>query len=135
MKRAIHHMAVVRYFLDGRPWDVVQVIEPAWEEVEHAIRRMDNVSLPLVQLNPTADEENEDVFNVLGGDGRWALFQIMGSWHFENPEGGEEEVTLWESDQGYSCKARNILTDIEAVLRITRQFYRTGSYEGLSEVG
>lgn len=93
---------------------------------------MDNVCLPLVQLNPTGDEEDENTFNVIGGDGRWAMFQIMGEWHYENPTGGEGEALLWESGQGYACRERNVLTDVEAVLRIARKFYETSDYAELN---
>ena len=131
MTRAIHHLSVIRCFSDGRPMDVVQVMSPAWEELEYAIRRMDNDSLPLVQLNPTADEDNPDVFNVLGGAGRWTLFQMMGAWRYVDPAGGAEEVTLWEQGQAFRCHGRNVLTNVESVLTIVRKFYETASYQEL----
>ncbi len=131
MVRAVHHLSVIRSFRDGRPLDVVQVMSPAWTEVEYAIRRMDNDCLPLAQLNPTADEEDENIFNVIGGAGRWALFQMMGKWRYEDPSGGLGEVRLWETGQAYRCQERHVLTEVEAVLAIVRTFYQTGEYEGL----
>ena len=74
------------------------------------------------------------MFNVCGGAGRWALFHIMGDWQYVDPNKGDGEVRLWESDQGYFCQEKNILTDVEKVLRVTKAFYDTGSYEGLDEV-
>jgi Domain of unknown function (DUF4180) len=131
----IHHMTVVRYY-DDRPWDSEQVLSPLWSDVETAIRRMDNYYFPIVQLNCVEDEEDEDenVFNIIGGAGRFALFHAIGDWQYEDPTGEDERVRLWESDQGYFCKERNVLTDIEKVLRITRAYYETGSYEGLDDV-
>jgi hypothetical protein len=90
--------------------------------------------LPIVQLNTTDDDEGEDAFNICGGDGRWALFRMMGGWQYEEPGGGEGEVRLWESDQGYYCQEKNVLTNVEKVLRITKAFYETGSYEQLDSL-
>jgi hypothetical protein len=134
MPSPIHHMDVIRYFRDGRPWETETFYSPAWEAVEAAVRRMDNYCFPWVLLNTTADVEDESQFNVIGGDGRWALFHTMLDWQYEDPAGGEGEVRLWDSDQGYFCKEKNVLTDVEKVLRITRRYYDTGSYDGLDEV-
>ena len=73
-------------------------------------------------------------FCVCGGAGRWALFQFMGDWQYEDSSGGEREVRLWDSDQGYYCLEKNVLTDIEKVLRITKAFYESGSYAALDDV-
>ena len=71
----------------------------------------------------------------VGGAGRWALLQIMGDWQYEDPTSNDDrEVWLWESDQGYACRGKNVLTDVEKVLRIVRKFYESGSYAGLDAV-
>jgi hypothetical protein len=134
MASPIHHMTAIRYYRDGRNWDTEQINFPSWSDVEAAIRRMDNYCFPIVQLNTTESEADEDIFNVCGGEGRWALFHMMGEWQYEEPGGSDGEVRLWESDQGYYCSEKNILTDIEKVLRITKVFYETGSYDSLDNV-
>ena len=127
-------MTVLRYYRDGRPWEAEKILSPTWPEVERAIRRMDNDCFPIVDLNTVESDEAEDIFNICGGAGRWALFQMMGEWQYEDPTGGEANVRLWESDQGYFCREKNILTDVEKVLRIVRQFFETGSYDDLDRV-
>jgi len=135
MAPSIHHLEVTRYYRDGRPWDTERVLSPTWPDVEAAIRRMDNYCFPIVQLNTTDDDENEALFNVVGGAGRWALFHMMGEWQYEDAAClDDEEVRLWESDQGYYCQKKNILTDIEKLLRIVQKYYHTGSYEQLDSV-
>lgn len=124
-------MDVIRYYRDGRPWDFERIEKPIWKQVEQAIRRMDNDCFPIVQLNTTEDDEADHIFNICGGSGRWALFQMMGEWEYTDPTGGQGEVRLWESDQGYFCKEKNILTDVEKVLQITRVYFETGSYNKL----
>lgn len=134
MSSPVHHMTVIRYHRDSRPWASEDVRSPTWHDVETAIRRMDNYCYPIVQLNCTEFEDDEDIFNVIGGDGRYAIFHMMGEWQYEDPHGGDGDVRLWESDQGYFCKERNIINDVEKVLRITRQFFESGSYDGLDDV-
>ena len=96
---------------------------------------MENYCFPFVQLNTTDDDLNEALFNVCGGAGRWALFHMMGDWQYEEPTSIDENgVRLWDSDQGYYCKGKNILTDIEKVLRIVKAYYDSGSYAGLDAV-
>ena len=46
-----------------------------------------------------------------------------------------DSTRLWDSDQGYFCKEKNVLTDVEKVLRIAKAFYDSGSYAGLGAVG
>jgi hypothetical protein len=59
---------------------------------------------------------------------------MMAEWQYEEPGGSEREARLWDSDQGYYCCEKNVLTDIEKVLRITRAFYETGAYATLDSV-
>ena len=130
-------MTCVRYYRDGRHWDKERVVLPSWSDVEAAVRRMDNYCFPIVHLNTTEDEEEESIFNIVGGDGRWALFQMMGEWKYTDREyqGEIDEEWLWESDQGYCCETNELLTDVEKVLRIVRKYYDTGSYDELDTVG
>ena len=79
-------------YRDGRHWDLERIHSPAWSDVERAVRRMDNYCFPWVQLNKTDDDTDESIFNVMGGDGRWALFHIMGDWQYEDPAGSDEEA-------------------------------------------
>jgi hypothetical protein len=134
MESPIKNLTAIRYYLDGRHWDTEEVRHPSWTDVDRAIRRMDNYCFPIVQLNTTDNVEDENIFNVCGGDGRWSLFHTMGNWQYEDAGGSEEEVRLWDSDQGYYCCQKNLLTDVAKVLRITKAFFETGSYELLDSV-
>ena len=124
-------MTAIRYYRDKCGWDSETVLAPDWSTLEAAIRRMDDYCYPVVQLNLTDNEEDESIFNIVGGSVAWPLFHTMGEWQFEDPAGGDAEVQLWQSDQGYFCR-ENILADIDDVLRVTRVFYETGSYEALA---
>jgi hypothetical protein len=123
------------YYRDNRPWDAEIIRWPSWADVESAVRRMEDYCFPIVHLNPTEDVDYEYKFIVVGGAGRWAVADYMGEWQYEDPAGSDKETKLWSSDQGYYCLEKNVLTDIEKVLRITKAFYDTGSYDGLDAVG
>ncbi len=134
MRSPVHHLTIIRYYRDGRPQDSKVIPNPGWQDVADSIRKMDNYCFPVVKLNLAEDNEAENIFNVIGGNGRFALFHLMGDWQYEDPNGGDAEVRLWERDQGYFCQAKNVLTDIEKVLRIAKVFYETGSYDNLDDV-
>ncbi len=135
MKSAIHNMTIIRYYRDGRPWDKVTIENPSFSDVENAILQMDNYCFPIVELRTFESEENEDeeTFTIMGGDGRFTLFELFGKWHYVNPNGSNEEVWLWASDQGYKCEEKNIIYEIEKVMKIVKIFYETGSYENLDD--
>ena len=72
MTPPVHHMTVIRYYRDRQGWDAEDTLQPPWESVESAIRRMENYCFPIVQLNLTPYEDDMTIFNVVGGDGRCA---------------------------------------------------------------
>ena len=136
MASPIRSMLVVRYYRDGRHWDTERIDSPQWPQVEAAIRRMDDYCFPIVHLNTTDTDWGDEVFNVIGGAGRWALLHMMGKWQYTDRDyqGEIDEEWLWKSDQGYCCETNNILIDVEKVLRIVRKYYDTGSYAELDSV-
>lgn len=133
MSSPIKLMTVSHYYRDGRRSDGEYVETPTWNDIEAAIRRMDNYCFPVVSLSVLNDPEDDALaaFWIVGGSGRWAMLQASGAWQYERFNGGEEEVRLWDSDQGYFCKEKNIATDVDEVLRVTKLFYNSGSYERL----
>lgn len=133
MASPVRQLTAIRYHRD-RSWDAEFTATPGWDDVVAAIRRMDDHYYPIVQLNCTEWDDDEKIFNVVGGYGGFALFQQMGDWQYSDPAGSDDEVRLWTSDQGYFCAQRNILTDVDKVLRIAKAYYETGSYVGLDAV-
>ncbi len=133
-------MAVIRYHRDGTPWDTELISNPAWEQVELAIRRMDNFCFPIILLStrefPTGDKVfvDDEAFNIIGGNGRFALVHMTGDWRYEDPNGSRAEARLWDSDQGYFCEERNVASDIALVCRIVKGYFDTGSYESLDAI-
>ena len=127
-----HHLTIVHY-PPRQHWHCIEVRSPSWEEVSAAIRRMDDVEYPIVQLSwKDVDTcfDDEASFNIVGGAASgFALFEYDAGWEFEDLDGADEDVRLWQSDQGYFCKRRNIIVDIDAVLKLTRIYFETGSYD------
>lgn len=126
----------VRY-PEGRPSDTVAVANPSWQAVEAAVRQMDDDRFPIVILScrdsslGTSVFEDENAFNIIGGSGRYALFHMMADWQYQDPRGSTAPTRLWQSDQGYHCEERDVLTDIENALLIVKAFYETGSHAHL----
>jgi hypothetical protein len=130
----VRQLIAIHYHRD-RHWDAEYTAAPDWDDVAAAFRRMDDHFYPIVQLSCAERADDETMFNVIGGDGRFALFHQMGDWQYSDPAGSDDEVRLWTSDQGYFCAQRNVLTDIDKVLRIAKTHYESGSYAGLDAVG
>ena len=133
-------MTVVRYFDNGKPWQAKRIDKPKWSEIKASIKQMDNHYFPIIQLSylPLGVGEtgfdDEESLNIVGGSGKYALFQFMGEWQYENNTGNDKEVRLWESGQGYFCQEKNIIDDIKRLLKIVKVFYKTGSYQSLNKI-
>lgn len=130
------HLTIVHYpHPRGSGWYCDEVDRPEWDAVAAAIRNMDDDEHPIVQLSWKAVESGFDdmeSFNIIGGAAAgFALFECEAGWQFDDPAGGDEDVRLWRSDQGYFCKRRNIITDVETVLRLARTYFDTGSFEAV----
>jgi len=128
------HLTVVHY-PPGKHWTCVEVVSPTWEAVSAAILKMDDNEFPIVQLSWKDVESgfvDEESFNVIGGHlTGFALFECVKGWEFDDPAGGDEEVRLWRSDQGYFCHRRNIVAEVEEVLILARIYFETGSYDAV----
>ena len=128
------HLTIVHY-PPRQHWQCVEVRSPSWDVVSAAIRQMDDTEYPIVQLSwKDLDTcfDDEESFNIVGGrPSGFALFEYTPGWMFEDPDGGDEDVRLWQSDQGYSCKRRNIIVDINEVLKLTQIYFETGSYDAV----
>ncbi len=113
-----------------RPPDVVE--RPSWPDVQAAIRRMENFCFPIVTL--ASDASEQDGLIVVGGPRRYAATRLDGSWIYERPDGGDREVRLWDSDQGFYCHERNVIRRRRKVLEIASTFYETGDFQKVAEV-
>lgn len=140
MKPNVKQMTIVEYLDNGKQTKEYIVTNPTWPSIEEAVRKMDNSQFPIVTLNcvdlsqQDSSFEDEEAFNIIGGNGKLALVHQYGEWQYTNENGGNNEVRLWESDQGYFCKERNVIYDIEFALRIVKKYCETGSYELLDKV-
>src|SRR5258707_1203541 len=139
------HVQVLEYieYPDGNkePYRSHSVLYPSWEEIEAAIRRLDQHRFPFLFLWPTTDEalheitgacEECEVFEVMGGEGGWWLAGTFDGYfqrRIDYPERGEQEVDVWTSDQGFADAARHICRDIEAVIRAAHYYAEQGGFD------
>jgi hypothetical protein len=122
------------YSPTGLPLDLRQLPNPTWEQVESSIRRQDGYTHPLTRLRLDPHEE-EPALDILGGSGRFVLWELGGEWQFHDPSAtGGEELPVWTSDQGYLALPCQICCDIERVVRIARRFFDTGSFVSLDSI-
>jgi hypothetical protein len=132
MSRFIDLMTAHRANAPEEPsWPHETIENPTWDQVEHAIRRLDKVRYTAVQLHRAGDCSEEE-FCIVGGAGQWYMVDSVLRWEYYDSSGGDERVVIWK-DMDMECKQGNLLTDIEKVVRIAELFFETGSYDGLPE--
>jgi hypothetical protein len=136
MPHAVQTLVAIRYHRNSKPWDAELTRCPAWSQVEEAIRRMDDRFFPIVAqsaLECASDEalfEDDESLHIIGGNGRFALFQNGGPWQYSSHNGSTAPVHLWQSDQGYFCEEHNVAT-LEMTLRLAKLFHETSSFQAL----
>jgi hypothetical protein len=119
------------------PWRSHQVENPTWAQIDDAIRQMDQFGRPLLYLWPTPDEAQHicdgrtERFEVVGGNGIYwfALYLDGAEGYFLNPDGSDNEVEVWTSDQGFACEDKHVCRDVVVVLRAARYYAENRGYD------
>jgi hypothetical protein len=127
------------YEPDGRRRKPEKVAEPAWEQIEAAIRRLDRRAYPILFLWASDDparqmiDEFSERLEVLGGA---RMYWVAGTFdgYFQrkllDPAAGDEEVEVYgpRIEQGFGARARHICRDVEVVLRVARYYAEQGGF-------
>lgn len=94
---------------------------PTWDQIVESIIRLDRFQYPYIVMYPSEYEDQGDELSIIGGKGAWTAGG--GKWEYTNADGSNEEIELWESDQGYGCTMKHVMTDLDQVLDLAKQFY------------
>ena len=112
-------------------WTSHEVSDPTWNQIETALRRLDQFEYPYVWLllGSGADwslMEKEGYLNILGGNG---IFCVDGATPLDGRRrlslahhSRETRLDVWLSDQGFSSEERFVCKDIETIIRLARHF-------------
>jgi hypothetical protein len=106
--------------------------QPAWADIETAIRRLDRFHYPSATLRLLEDVTDDQQLEVMGGEGvYWVAASIEGytQRRLVNPAGGSQEIAVWTSDQGFADEERFISRDLELVLRVARHFAMHAAFD------
>ena len=112
-------------------WSAHDLSDPTWDQIEIALRRLDQFSYPYVwlllgQAEDWGRMEEEGYLNIIGGNGTYCVDgatpldgrrRLSMSHHSR-----EKRVNVWLSDQGFSSEERFVCKDIETVIRVARHF-------------
>lgn len=137
----IRHLCIAIYPRESR-WRIETSVAPSWEDVEVAIRQLDDELYPYIELYRPEDldalQNDQDPDGggpliIFGGNERWTLLSFWGDWQFENADEPDVDVRFWQRDQGYFCSQQNTTDNIEIVLRIAKDFFENGLFERLEK--
>lgn len=134
MSQPIKLLVTSRYSSEGHSLGLTVNENPSWEEVEARIRQLDQFCHPLVRLCLTEDEDDDFSLNILGGNGKYAIFSMCADWQFHDPAKSDVEIQVWLSDQGASFCESDVCEDLEQAILIARRFFETGAYEAINEM-
>ncbi len=128
----VRRLDVTVYADGGRSWHVETSVTPAWSVIEQAVRHLDKFSHPFLFLCLSEEEDADERLEIMGGNGDyWIAGNFDGFWQrrFVNPNGGDERVMVWTSDQGFGDAQRHICHDVEVVVRVARYFFDHGHFD------
>jgi len=123
---AIH---VMRYPRDGGHFTTEVIERPAWDIVERELRSMHNWEKPILWLRQNREVGDSNCLAVCGG---CAIYHVQiadkaGDWKQAlDPEGSEEEIEVWLSDQGFATAAK-FTWPVEKALELVRWYFDHGS--------
>ena len=115
---------VTHYSNDGH--EIEEIMAPDWSALENEIRSMDRHAKPIIWILTSEDNPESDCFAITGGQNVYHL-QICdseGDWkQAVNPAGGDAEVEIWTSDQGFTTQKR-FTWDTGSALTIVEWYWR-----------
>ena len=123
---AIH---VTRYPRDGGHYTTETIVQPTWDVVERELRSMHNWEKPILWLHQDREVGDSNCMAVNGGCGIYHL-QIAdeeGNWEQAvDPNGSDEEVEVWLSDQGFATEGK-FTWPVEQAVDLVRWYYERGT--------
>jgi hypothetical protein len=104
--------------------------DPTWEEVEKAIRTLNNRDVNDVYLSADA-EDDEEFLCIGGGDGRYV---VTGAFEETFPTvvdpgrgSGEEPLVVGGQEGSYPSR---MIVSLDVALRAARSYYESGTFGG-----
>ena len=135
-------LAEVEVVEDGRTCRANRTIDPTWDQIAEAIRRLDRCRFPSLWINLSKSVEHDDMcvlrltgFSVIGGAGAYWV-QCSGGGHrqrqYLDPAGGDAEVDVggpYLGQLGFSIASKHVCRDVDVVLRAAKYFCETGGFD------
>ncbi len=129
----VHLLDVTVYPANGGTWKTKRTPNPTLEDIETAVRRLDRFHYPYLYLyhDANAAEDAPPEFTVMGGMGEYTMFSGFNGdeLFYYDPGRNDEEIEVWQSDQGFTCAAKNCCNSLVAVIGITRYFCKRGELD------
>ena len=124
----IQKLEVVHYPRGPGNYTTEPFDNPDWDTVLGQLRSMHPYEIPILTLLKHADIPDGDIMMVNGGNDTFHI-QIADSdanWcQAFDPNGSDEMIDVWTSDQGFSCE-RKFTWSLKTACEIIKHYFNTG---------
>ena len=121
-------LLIDQYEQDGWTHRQATVATPVWNDIESAIRDLNQFTRPAVHLLLDATRDDDECMVVMGGEGAYWVAVTAGPHdqrRLFDPKKPSSEVPLWTSDQGFSDHAFHVC-DLAIALQAAQYFAEHG---------
>lgn len=101
---------------------------PSWDVVSTELLTMDAYSKPLLTLEQNTDDPTSNLMMICGGSGTYHIqYADSEACWFQayDPDGSDEEIDVWTSDQGFATARRNTWP-VETATKLAKYYYEHG---------
>ncbi|MEM1202992.1 MAG: hypothetical protein AAGN66_07165 [Acidobacteriota bacterium] len=128
MHSTIQRLEVVHYPRGPGNYTTESFDLPSWEVVFVQLNAMHPYETPFLTLMKYANIPDGDLMVVNGGNDVFHI-QVVDSdanwFQALDPNGPHETISVWTSDQGFSCE-RKLTWPLETASRIVRHYFNAG---------
>jgi len=120
---------------DDTGWNCQEkrLLEPTWNALESAVRRLNKFQFPFIWFFLSKDAADDALpdFSIMGGEGDYVMSTFDSERidrHIRFPSHSDKRIDVWLSDQGCDFEEQFVCHDIDFVLDVLRRYADSGQF-------